>query len=67
MLYKKERPVKKVSKLEIARYVVSVILLIAGIALIATQPIKQTLMKQQSETTKSERKSYSWIKMMNWY
>ncbi len=58
MLYKKEQPTKKkVSKLEIVRYVVSAILLIAGIALIATKPIKQTLMKQQSESTKSELKA----------
>lgn len=57
MLYRKERPVKKTSKLEIARYVVSVILLIVGIALIATRPIKQAIMQHQSEQTKSELKS----------
>ena len=57
MLYKKERPVKKVSKLEIARYVVSVCLLIVGIVLLVIQPIKQTIMKQQSDTTKSELKA----------
>lgn len=57
MLYKKERPVKKTSKLEIVRYILSAILLIAGIALLATQPVKQMLMKQQSETTKSELKN----------
>lgn len=57
MLYKKERPVKKTSKLEIVRYILSAILLIAGIALLVTQPVKQMLMKQQSETTKSELKN----------
>lgn len=57
MLYRKERPVKKVSKFEIARYAISIILLVVGIALIATRPIKQALMQQQSEQTKSELKS----------
>lgn len=57
MLYKKERPAKKVNKLEIIRYIISSILIIIGLSLLATQPIKQFLMKQQGEVTKSELKA----------
>lgn len=57
MLYKKEKIKNKTNKLEVTRYIVSFILLIGGIALLAMQPIKQLLMKQQSDTVKTELKA----------
>lgn len=57
MLYKKEKIKNKTRKSEIARYTISFIFLIVGISLLAMQPIKQLLMKQQSEITKTELKA----------